>query len=343
MGLKGVTANNLNWDVSFTDGRNDFQYYGKGTFNASLLGNVSKTRFDDGGFRFRQATVNLDFSKSFKSFLSGFNFAFGGEYRNEKYGINMGEESSYAIYDTVSRFNGVSLAGGAQGFPGFSPSDTVTAKRSSLALYVDGELNVTSKWLLDAAIRYENYSDFGNVVTYKLATRYKITKGFNLRGSASTGFRAPSLQQSNFSNTLTSFSGGQLVQSRIARNGSDLANAAGIPKLKQETSINGSLGFSWKMPHAFTLTIDGYMIKVKDRVVLSGLFDNTLSPSFANLLNSLNVSTAQFFTNAVNTTNYGLDVVLDYSHQLGKGNIKALLAGNLQNVSLLTKYMFLHY
>ena len=334
LGFKGVSANNWNWDVSFTDGRNDFQYYGDGTFNASLLGNVTKTHFDDGGFKFRQATANLDFSKSFKSVLSGLNFAFGAEYRNEKYGINMGEEGSYAIYDTVTRFNGKSLAGGSQGFPGFSPADTVTDKRSSIALYLDGELNITSKWLLDAAVRYENYSDFGNVVTYKLATRYKITSNFNLRASGSTGFRAPSLQQSNFSNTLTSFSGGQLVQSRIARNGSELANAAGIPALKQETSINASLGFSWKMPRSFTLTIDGYMVKVKDRVVLSGLFDNSLSPAFGALLNSLNVTTAQFFTNAVNTTNYGLDIVLDYNHKLGKGNIKALLAGNIQNVTI---------
>ncbi len=333
-GFKGSTNNNWNWDLSFVDGKNDFQYYGDKTFNASLLGNVSKTRFDDGGFRFRQATVNLDLSRSFKSVLSGLNFAFGGEYRNEKYGINMGEEASYAIYDTVDRFGGKSLAGGSQGFPGFSPSDTVTDTRTGLALYADGELNITKKWLADVAVRYEHYSDFGDVFTYKFATRYKITNDFNLRGSASTGFRAPSLQQINFSNTLTSFSGGQLVQSRIARNGSDLANAAGIPKLKEETSINASLGFSWKIPHGFTLTVDGYMIKVKDRVVLSGLFDNSLSPEFGSILNSLNVTTAQFFTNAVNTTNYGLDIVLDYSHQLGKGNIKALLAGNVQNVKI---------
>ncbi len=334
MGLKGVSAKEWNWDVSFTDGKNDFQYYGDKTFNASLLGNIDKTHFNDGGFRFRQATLNLDFSKNFKSVFSGLNFAYGAEYRNEKYGINAGEEASYAIYDTVNRFNGKSLAGGAQGFPGFSPSDTVSSKRSALAAYADAEINFTDKWLVDAALRYENYSDFGNVLTYKIATRYKVSDQFNLRGSASTGFRAPSLQQSNFSNTLTSFSGGQLVQSRIARNGSELANAAGIPKLKQETSVNASLGFAWKIAPAFTLTTDAYMVKVKDRVVLSGLFDNTLSTSFGNLLNSLNVSTAQFFTNAVNTTNYGLDVVLDYSHQLGKGNLKALLAGNIQQITI---------
>ncbi len=334
LGVKGQSAKNWNWDASFTDGKNNFQYYGDKTFNASLLGNTSKTFFNDGGFRFRQATFDLDFSKSFKTVMHGLNFAYGFEYRNEKYSINQGEEASYAIYDTVTRFNGKSLAGGSQGFPGFSPADTVTSTRNVVGVYADAELNITDKWLVDVALRGENYSDFGSVLTYKLATRYKVTDNFNLRASASTGFRAPSLQQINFSNTLTSFSGGQLVQSRIARNGSDLANAAGIPKLKQETSINASAGFAWKPASGFTVTIDGYLIKIKDRVVLSGLFDNTLSTSFGNLLNSLNVATSQFFTNAVNTTNTGVDVVLDYSHKIGNGNFKALLAGNFQNIRI---------
>ena len=123
-----------------------------------------------------------------------------------------------------------------QGFPGFSPSDVVNASRTNQSAYVDAELNVTKQWLLDGAVRIENYSDFGFVSTYKLATRVKVTNNFNLRGSISTGFRAPSLQQINFSNTLTSFSGGTLVQSRIARNGDEVTKA-GIPDLKQENRL----------------------------------------------------------------------------------------------------------
>ena len=142
--------------------------------------------------------------------------------------------------------NAFDQAPGSQGFPGFSPSDTIHAKRHSFSAYVDAELNVTKKWLVDAAIRFENYSDFGSLVTYKFATRYKIASNFNIRASASTGFRAPSLQQINFSNTLTSFSGGALVQSRIARNGDAITKSAGIPDLKEETSLNASLGFAWK-------------------------------------------------------------------------------------------------
>ena len=127
-------------------------------------------------------------------------------------------------------------------FPGFSPSDVVDANRSNIGVYADAELNVTKEWLLDGAIRFENYSDFGSVATFKLATRYKLASNFNVRGSVSTGYRAPSLQQINFSNTLTSFSGGQLVQSRIASNKDPITRAAGIPELKEETSVNTSLG-----------------------------------------------------------------------------------------------------
>jgi iron complex outermembrane recepter protein len=332
LGTKGITAKNWNWDVSFANGRNSFQYFGDKTFNASLVGNTNKTFFIDGGFRFRQATVNVDFSKAFKTVRNGLNVGYGFEYRNEKYGINKGEEGSYAAYP-----NTFGQAPGAQGFPGFSPNDTVTATRRSVSAYADAELNISSAWLVDGAVRFENYNDFGSVATFKLATRIKAADNFNIRGSVSTGFRAPSLQQINFSNTLTSFSAGQLIQSRIARNGDAVSKAAGIPNLKEETSINASLGFAWKPAKGFTVTVDGYSVRVKDRVVLSGQYkksDMTLPPELRAQLTSLGVSTAQFFTNSVNTTNYGVDIVIDYSTKWSNKNLKVLLTGNLQNLQV---------
>ena len=332
-GIKGVTANDWNWDLSNTIGKNDFHYFGDQTFNASNIGNPFQTHFDDGGFNFLQNTLNLDFNKNIKSVAEGLNLAFGAEYRYERYAIYKGEDASYSNYNT---FFGpaYSQAPGSQGFPGFSPADQVVANRSNLGLYGDAELNVSKKLLLDGAIRFENYSDFGFVSTFKLASRYKLTDNFNIRGSVSTGYRAPSLQQMFFSNTLTSFSGGQLVQSRIAANGSKLANAAGIPKLKEETSVNASIGFSWKPAKAFTFTVDGYMVKVQDRIVLSGLFDGSLSTSFGNQLNALGVSTAQFFDNAVSTTNYGVDIVADYTKKWSNHTFKVLLAGNVQSMNI---------
>jgi iron complex outermembrane receptor protein len=341
-GLKGAAGNGWNWDLSNTLGRNDFHYYGHKTFNASIINNASKTHFDDGGFNFLQNTLNLDFNKSYQSIGAGLNLALGAEYRYERYAIYKGEDASFSNYHpTVLNYPSVgeqrTPASGSQGFPGFSPTDVIAANRSNASLYADVELNATKAWLLDGAVRFENYADFGSIATFKLASRYKITSNFNLRGSVSTGFRAPSLQQINFSNTLTSFSAGELVQSRIARNGDAITKAAGIPNLKQETSVNSSIGFNWKPVKGLTFTADGYMVKVKDRVVLSGLFsaeDPTLPASFTSQLKAIPVATAQFFDNAVNTTNYGLDLVVDYSKKWGNRGVRALFAGNFQHMTI---------
>jgi iron complex outermembrane receptor protein len=342
LGLKGNAGKDWTWDLSNTLGRNDFHYFGDKTFNASDIGVNRPTHFDDGGFNFLQNTVNLDFSKPFKTIAQGMNLGLGAEYRYEHYSIYKGEEGSYISYHPSDLFypnvgEDRAPAPGSQGFPGFSPSDVVKANRSNFALYADAELNATSRWLLDGAVRFEDYSDFGSVFTFKLATRFKVATDFNLRGSVSTGFRAPSLQQINFSNTLTSFSGGQLVQSRIARNGDAITNAAGIPKLKEETAVNASVGFSWKPVNELTITIDGYMVKVKDRIVLSGLFskdDPSLPPAFTSQLAAIGVATAQFFDNAVSTTNFGLDVVTDYTKKWGLNKLKILFAGNLQHMTI---------
>ena len=342
-GVKGK-CHSWNWDLSNTIGRNDFQYFGDKTFNASQIitpNTMRQTHFNDGGFNFLQNTVNLDVSKSFSSVAQGLNLGLGAEWRYEYYTIFKGEEASYANYHPADIFypntgDFRTPASGSQGFPGFSPSDVVKSNRSNFSLYADAELKATMEWLLDGAVRYENYTDFGSVLTYKLATRYKVAPDFNIRGSVSSGFRAPSLQQINFSNTLTSFSGGQLVQSRIASNNDPITRAAGIPNLTEETSVNASLGFSWKPMKELTITMDGYMVKVKDRIVLSGLFsksDPTLPASFTSQIPA-DVETVQFFANAVNTTNYGLDIVADYNKKWGNKGFKALLAGNFQHMKI---------
>lgn len=342
-GVKGL-CHGWNWDISNTLGRNDFHFYGDKTFNASMFmtaGTPLRTHFDDGGFNFLQNTMNFDVSKSFKSVAQGLNLGFGTEFRYEHYSIYAGEEASYKSYHTAEVYypnvmENRTPAAGSQGFPGFSPSDAIKSHRSNISLYADAELNATKEWLLDGAIRFENYSDFGSVATFKFATRYKVANNFNVRGSVSTGFRAPSLQQINFSNTLTSFSGGVLVNALFARNGSSITKAAGIPDLKEETSVNGSIGFAWKPIPGLTFTMDGYIVKVKDRIVESGLFsasDPTLPPSFISQIPA-DVATVQFFANAVNTTNYGLDVVADYAKKWGNNSIKVLLAGNFQKMKV---------
>ncbi len=331
-GIKGDAGNGWSWDLSNTLGRNDFHFYGDKTFNVSMPNPTKQTHFNDGGFNFTQNTLNLDFSKSYSTIAEGLMLALGGEFRQEQYNIYRGEEASYTGYPTPT-----GQAVGAQGFTGFGPSDEIKSHRNNKSLYADAELNVTKKWLLEGALRFENYSDFGSILTGKFATRYKITPTFNWRGSISTGFRAPSLQQINFSNTISSFLGGDLVESRLARNGDPITKAAGIPDLKEEKSVNISTGFSWKASKNLTFTADGYMVKVKDRIVLSGLFradDESLASSFTSQLKDLGVVTAQFFDNAVSTTNYGLDLVVDFHKNWGNKNLKILLAGNIQHVQV---------
>jgi iron complex outermembrane receptor protein len=335
-GLSGKTKNGWDFDLSNSTGYNNFHYFGAGTYNASNISNIAQTNFDDGGFNFLQNTSNIDFSKQFgKVNQGGIKLAYGGELRFEEYKIFEGELASYNAYPNSF---GLQQAPGAQGFPGFSPADKVKAQRWVSGAYGDVEYTPNNLLLLTAAVRFENYSDFGSVATYKTSFRYKVTNNFNFRGSASTGYRAPSLQQKYFSNTLTSFSGGELVQSRIANNNDALTKLAGIPSLKQETSVNTSLGFSWKPTNGLTFTVDGYSIKMKDRVVLSGLFsasDASLPAALTNQLNTLGVATAQFFANAVNTTNTGVDIVADYQKKISnKEKFKFLFVANFQGITI---------
>ncbi len=327
-GVKGTTEGGWMWDVSHVFGQNTFSFFGEGTFNAGL--GATPNDFNDGGFLVIQNTTNASVSKNYPEILAGFNMAYGAEFRLENYVINAGELASYANFDTLK-------ASGAQGFPGYQPSDEVDASRNCFAGYADFELDITERWLVAAALRLENYSDFGLTTNFKLATRYKLFENFNLRGSVSTGYRAPSLQQINFSSTFTTVQGGEIAEVKIAPNGSPITEAAGIPELAQERSMNGSIGFTWRPMRELTVTADAYHVRVEDRVVLSGQFDATdtsLDTAFTNALNDLRVSYAQFFANAVNTTNQGIDIVLDYNKRMSNGHIRAMLAANFQNMTI---------
>ncbi|MBP6233510.1 MAG: TonB-dependent receptor [Chitinophagaceae bacterium] len=324
-GFKGTCKSNWNWDFSNTAGKNNFHFFGDKTFNASM--GPSQTHFDDGGFSFFQNTTNFNLSKEF---TKKFNLGVGAEFRYEDYKIFAGEPGSYTNYDPDK-------ATGAQGFPGYQPNDVVNAQRRVLGAYADAEIDVTTDWLVNLAARVENYSDFGFTHNYKLATRYKASKDINIRASVSTGFRAPSLQQINFSSTFTTVQAGNIAEVKIAPNYSSLAKAAGIPDLTQEKSVNASIGFTWKATPNLNVTIDGYMTKIKDRVVLSGQFDGSdpnLDAGLTSQMAALNVSLAQFFANAVNTTNGGVDIVLEYNKKFGANSFKGLFAGNFQSMKI---------
>lgn len=212
--------------------------------------------------------------------------------------------------------------GGSQGFPGYSPRNEVDRSRSNLSLYADAELDITDSFLLGGAARFENYSDFGSTINGKLAFRVKAAEGVNVRGSVSTGFRAPSLAQIYYNLRFTDFQGGVATETLLSPNNSPVTASFGINQLEEETAINAAIGATATFGN-FTATVDGYLINVKDRIVLTGTFD-------ADQID--NVNQAQFFANGVDTETIGLDVILSWKGNFDFGNINATLAGNMNNM-----------
>ena len=347
VGIKGLIGD---WsvDLSNTYGKNAFLYTIGNTFNASMQ-NASPTFFDAGGFSFLQNTANLDVTQFFDDVMSGFNVAFGAEYRVENYDIIAGEEASYAQYTANGQritlasqqpsqdFFGNSRPGGSQVFPGFAPANELSRGRSSVAGYVDLEADFSEKFLASFATRFEDYSDFGSTINFKLAARYKVSDNLNIRGAANTGFRAPSLHQINFNSTSTIFDNeGNPQEVGTFANDSRAAKLLGIPQLKEETSSSVSLGLTAKIPDAnLTITVDGYYVEINDRVVYTGQFEGPgTGTELDNLLRQANATAASFFANAINTESRGLDIVITHKTELGSDwRLKSDLAGTFSKTN----------
>jgi len=334
VGIKGKIGD-WNVDLSNNTGRNEFRFRIANSLNASLQ-NSTPFEAEAGGFNYGENTSNLDFSRFFDNVLSGLNVAFGAEYRVENYVIVAGQEVSYAQYNTVGNvhdpndpdsvvptdFFGSNRPGGIQVFPGFKPANEVDAYRNSVAGYVDVEADFSDSFRGTAAIRYENFSDFGGTMNGKVSFLVKASDNLNIRGSAQTGFRAPSLHQIHFNSTSTIFVDGVPNEVGTFPNTSRAARLLGIEELKEETSVGFTAGFTARIPSAkLKLTIDGYIVNIDDRVVLSGQFAPQLdedgnpidaaNAELQDLFAQANASQATFFTNAVDTETKGLDIVIE--------------------------------
>jgi iron complex outermembrane receptor protein len=344
-GLEGKLGGNWNWDLSQAIGGNSFRFDVTNSNNASqyALKEAAPTDFYAGKLRFNQYTSNLNISRDFGAQMSlkSFNLAVGAEFRKDNYGIEAGEEASYKNYDPSS-----GRVGGAQVFPGFQPSNAVDAKRNVFGGYIDIETDITDKLLLNGAGRYEHYSDYGSSFAGKFAIRYQLIKQLAIRAAVSNGFRAPSMHQRYFSAISTVFiqtsQGLQPFQQGTFRNNSLVAAAFGIPSLDAEKSTNYSVGLTSRViKNKLTITIDGYLIDIDDRIVLSSSFRRFNAPEATAVNNILSqypdlndVSSVVFFTNAIDTRTKGIDAIISFADKLGNGNLAVTAAANFNKTEV---------
>ncbi|MCZ6500807.1 MAG: TonB-dependent receptor, partial [Gammaproteobacteria bacterium] len=289
-GVDGEFSNGMYYDFSIGYGKSELDYFLNNTITQDLgldAGlNIPQRDFDVGGYEQEEVNLNADFSMPISDTL---NLGFGAEWREETYTTIQGEPSSF-------------LGAGSNGFKGIRDLDAGEFSRDNFAVYVDIEQDVSDALLMQYALRYEDFSDFGSTVNGKLAARYRTSDTLAFRGAVSTGFHAPTPGQVNVTTTITTFDGmtGLQQEEGLVRSTDPLVASVGGTALTEETSVNVSLGFSADLNDTTTLTIDGYLIKVDDRIYRTG--DISVDP--------MTTQTISFFTNALDVEHTGIDVVL---------------------------------
>lgn len=326
-GWKGMLGK-WNFDGSATFGSNAVNYVVQNTINRSL-GENSPISFKAGGNDFSNIIGNLDINRDFGTLVLGA----GLEARNENYKATAGEETSY-------------IGSGAESFPGLQPQNEVNKNRQNIGAYVNTEWDVTNNLLLGGTVRYENFSDFGNNVSWKGNARYKLLDDkLVFRGSVSTGFRAPSLHQIYYSNVQTKITGNAVANQGTFNNDSQIVRSdLGVSKLNAEHAFNITGGFALKPFKNLTITADYYRIRIKDRVLFSGDIGYKTggpgTPDTTNpvevILNNKNITSLKFFTNAVNTVTNGVDFVANYNtSMIGKGKLGIMAAFNYNETKII--------
>jgi iron complex outermembrane receptor protein len=329
-GMKGNWAGEWYWDLSASYGRNDIDFFMYNTVNASLgPAQPAGLLFRPGGNQQTERNVNFDVSKTFDSF----HLATGVEFRKEEFEINAGDRGSTAIGPLTSQ--GFSI--GSNGFPGFNSVTAGSHSRDNWAIYLDIEAQLTDQFLLQGAVRYEDYDDFGTTTNWKITSRYDINENFAVRGAVSTGFRAPTPGQSNVSQVTTAFIDGQLRDTATLPPTDPIAQFYGAEALTPEESTNGSLGLVWTADN-WLVTADWYHIEVEDRIARSTDFTLTAADRAA-LVAAGNPQAATldrvgFFVNDFDTTTEGIDIVTSLETDHFGGETTYSVAFNFNNTEV---------
>ncbi|WP_409424211.1 TonB-dependent receptor plug domain-containing protein [Pseudoalteromonas sp. RW-H-Ap-1] len=331
LGLKGETGE-WTWDVSTNYGRNDFGFGVVNSINTSL-GADSPTEFDNGALVYDQFIVNGDASTILDLGLpDDVFFTVGTEYRHESYKIEQGEEASY-ITALDSDGNPIA-AGGAQVLAGFGPESVTDESRHNVAVFVEFDTYLTENWNLVLAGRYEDYSDFGDTFTSKLASRYSINENLSLRGAISTGFRAPSLAQSSYRQISTVLENNEPFEVGLFPTDSAAAQALGAKQLDAEDSVNLTAGFVYTQGN-FSLTVDAYRIDIDDRIVFSENLSGAAVQQILTDAGELNTESVRYFTNAIDSRTQGVDIVATYLLQLDNfGDVRLNAAANFNDTEV---------
>ncbi|PCJ81967.1 MAG: TonB-dependent receptor [Bacteroidetes bacterium] len=312
VGVRGMKGE-WNYDLSSTSGGNSVNYTIGNTINTSM-GAASPTSFQAGGYEFSHSVTNLDLGRQYGKLSVGL----GTEFRFENFIANAGEEASY-------------IDGGAQSFPGIQPQNEVNATRHNAGVYADLGYDVTEDFYIGGAARMENYSDFGENFSWKVSSRYQLMDDkMTVRGSASTGFRAPSLHQIYMSNVQTLVSGGTISNQGTFANGSAVVRSLGVAPLTNESADNISFGIAMKPMEGLYVSLDYYQVNVQDRIVYSSSIasSDTTSAVYA-ILQDNDVTSLKFFTNAVDTETKGLDIVVSYTGmEIGSGRLGINFSAN---------------
>ena len=337
-GLRGERAG-WQMDLSVVHGASSFQFNVENSVNASL-GTSSPTSFDAGTLSFSQTVTNLDLLRKLDPWrLRSLSLVLGTEFRVENYAIGAGDPASWQLGDSLTDTMQPRVPG-AQVFPGFRPDNEVDRTRNNVGAYVGLESQLTSRIMFDIGGRFERYSDFGRSLIGKAAARVELRKGLAVRGAVSTGFRAPSLHQLWFSTIATNFiinpatNAVEAAQVLTSNNASPLTRAFGVPDLEEERALSFSLGATFRPSDNLSITADGYLIDIDERIILAGRFTNA-DPRVAEVLAPFpGVSAAQFFANGIDTTTKGLDVVLDYTRQLGEATVTFTASANFTSTKV---------
>ncbi len=330
VGTRGNLKNGLTYDVSAGFGWNDIDFFIHNTVNSSLGANTP-TAFDPGDYTQTEYNFNVDLSYAVDTglFASDLNIAGGLELRSEAFEITAGQTESWDFGPLASQ----GFSAGSNGFPGFSPEIAGDWDRTNIALYLDLEADVTERWLVGAAVRYEDYDDFGSTTNSKLSTHFTVTDWLAVRSTYSTGFRAPTPGQQNASNTSTIFDPlkGMLINTGVIPPNSQVALQRGGKGLQEETSNSYTAGlvFQWEN---LSITADYYNIELSDRIAVSQEF--TLGDQERQVLvdagisGADNISTFRFFVNDFDTTSEGVDLVITYAAAMFGGSTDFTAAWN---------------